>query len=365
MDGLPIYTISALNVVDNGGGTNDGDLVINYGLPIDATNSVAQTVTVANHFDGTNAQTGVELINFNGAFFNGYQLVGDYAINRADPTGGTRTVNLAASTINNLIAGEDGDNDAITGGSGNDLIFGGGDNDDLVGGSGDDLLVGGAGNDGLDSRLNAAGDDFEGALGADVLVGGAGNDTYGVDDVLDVVVESADAGTDTVQTFLNALSIETFANVENLSYEGLDADQFIGTGNSGNNVITGGDLADTLTGLAGNDTLDGGLGADTLRGGAGSDTYVVDEAGDVVDESGGLPADVDTVQSAITLHAGRKSREPYAYRRGRPQRYGQRLGQHDHRQHWRQPALRRWRGETPSPAMTGTTCSMADQATMP
>ena len=59
------------------------------------------------------------------------------------------------------------------------------------------------------------------------------------------------------------------ANVENLTYTGVDADQFVGTGNALNNVITGGDLADTLSGLAGNDTLNGGLGNDTLNGGDG------------------------------------------------------------------------------------------------
>ncbi len=45
-----------------------------------------------------------------------------------------------------------------------------------------------------------------------------------------------------------ALSIELMANVENLTYTGVDADPFVGTGNAGNNVITGGDLADTLSG---------------------------------------------------------------------------------------------------------------------
>ena len=93
-------------------------------------------------------------------------------------------------------------------------------------------------------------------IGADTMVGGAGNDTYVVDDLLDVVVEAAGEGTDTVETFMAALSIEAMANVENLSYKGVDADQFVGTGNSGNNIISGGDLADTLSGLGGNDTLE-------------------------------------------------------------------------------------------------------------
>ncbi len=285
-DGLPILTISSLNAQDNGGGTNDGDLVINYSLPSGAT-SVAQTITVVNHFDGTNAETGVERINFNGAVFNGYALGSeDYLISRLDPNnrdGGG--VNLTASTANNFIVGEQGTNDVITGGSGNDLIFGASGTNNLVGGDGDDLLVGGTGNDTLDARLNAAGDDFLGALGADTLIGGAGNDTYGIDDLLDVVVEAAGEGTDTVETYLAALSIENMANVENLSYEGVDADQFVGTGNSGANTITGGDLADTLSGLGGADTLNGGLGADTMIGGDGNDVFFVDEVGDVVTEA--------------------------------------------------------------------------------
>ena len=105
-----------------------------------------------------------------------------------------------------------------------------------------------------------------------------------------------------------ALSIESMANVENLTYTGVDADQFVGTGNASNNIISGGDLADTLSGLAGNDTLNGGLGADTMIGGDGNDTYIVDDAGDVVDESGGLVA-TSTGRVLDRLYAGRQPRE--------------------------------------------------------
>lgn len=293
IDGLPILTINSLNAFDNDGATTNGDLVINYSLPSGAT-SVAQTITVANHFDGANGQTGVERINFNGATFAGYALgADDYFINRSDPNN-NRTVNVSANAVTNaqqnFIAGEDGTNDVITGGGLNDLIFGGGGSDDLVGGLGDDLLVGGTGNDDLDSRLNVAQDDFEGAIGADIMVGGAGNDTYGVDDLLDVAVEALNEGTDTVETFLAALSIENMANVENLTYRGIDADQFVGTGNSGNNVISGGDLADTLSGLGGNDTLNGGLGADTLSGGDGNDQLLGGDDNDTL--SGGIGNDL-------------------------------------------------------------------------
>ncbi|MBR1266089.1 hypothetical protein JQ629_01040 [Bradyrhizobium sp. AUGA SZCCT0222] len=338
--GLPILTITSLNASDNNGGTQTGDLVIDYTLPT----GTQQTITVAGHFTGGNAQTGVERINFNGANFAGYALgADDYLVSRSDPgnrdSGG---VNLAASTANNFIVGETGTSDEIVGGSGNDLIFGGAGagSNDLVGGLGDDLLVGGTGNDDLDARDNDDDDnlDLVGALGADTMVGGAGNDTYGVDDLLDVVVEAANEGTDTVETFMAELSIANMANVENLVYRGADADPFVGTGNDGNNIISGGDLADTLNGGLGDDTLNGGLGNDTLiggdgidtlnggddvdtlnggigndnlnggagadvmAGGADNDTYVVDDAGDVVTElaAGGT----DTVQSSISYTLG-------------------------------------------------------------
>ena len=101
-----------------------------------------------------------------------------------------------------------------------------------------------------------------------------------------------------------ALSLENMANVENLTYMGIDADQFLGTGNLLNNVITGGQLADTLSGLGGNDTLQGGLGADTMVGGDGSDVYEVDEAGDVVVETSTLATDIDRVESDISYVLG-------------------------------------------------------------
>ena len=300
---LPIRTITALNASDNDGDNNDGDLVINYTLAA----GTPQTITVAGHYDGVVAGTGVERINFNGATYAGYLLgTDDYLISRLDINRDSGGVNLSTSTANNFIAGEDGVADLITGGSGNDLIFGGTGNNNIVGGLGDDLLVGSTGNDSLDARTNGddADPEFVGELGADTMIGGGGNDTYGVDDLLDVVVEAAGGGADTVQTFMAALSIENMANVENLSYLGLDGDQFVGTGNSGANSISGGDLADTLSGLAGADALDGGLGADTMRGGADNDVYVVNEAGDVVDEVAVGSSGVDRVESDIDYTLG-------------------------------------------------------------
>ncbi|GBG13989.1 uncharacterized protein NMK_1545, partial [Novimethylophilus kurashikiensis] len=66
------------------------------------------------------------------------------------------------------------------------------------------------------------------------------------------------------------------------------------SGASGNDVLAGFAGNDNLKGLTGNDNLfggdgndvlDGGAGTDVMYGGAGADVYVVDNVGDVVDES--------------------------------------------------------------------------------
>ncbi|WP_322981692.1 calcium-binding protein [Pseudomonas sp. C11] len=287
---------------------------------------------------------------------------------------------LAGYEGNDSIYGYAGD-DQLIGGNGNDLLDGGTGSDTLTGGLGDDIYVidsltdviienanegtdqvrvdintvGGSytlganlenaalinkvafnlvGND-LNNVLlgNAAANRIDGGLGADTMNGGAGNDTYVVDDIGDVIIDSA--GIDTVETDLSY----TLGNgLENLVLTGNQA--ISGTGNTLANVLdgsqnaaanelrglggndtyivgigdtvieeanggidsvqsaysytlgdnlenltllgsthidgTGNGLVNTITGNDGNNVLDGGAGVDTLRGGKGNDTYIID-----------------------------------------------------------------------------------------
>jgi Ca2+-binding RTX toxin-like protein len=71
-------------------------------------------------------------------------------------------------------------------------------------------------------------------------------------------------------------------------------------------ALTGFWESEVLNGFGGNDTLNGGIGEDTMNGGAGDDVYVVDSAGDVVNErSGGVDqGGVDQVQAFVSFTLG-------------------------------------------------------------
>ena len=160
-------------------------------------------------------------------------------------------------------------------------------NNTIIGNSGANELKSYAGNDRLD-----------GGAGADNMIGGTGNDTYVVDSADDTVDETGSSGTETVEAsvdFSLMTSTKVLGTFEKLTLTGLG--NIKGTGNELANTIIGNSGANVIDGGAGADTIDGGAGADNMIGGAGDDIYVVDDAGDTVNETG---ADgIETIMASV------------------------------------------------------------------
>ena len=146
----------------------------------------------------------------------------------------------------------------ITGGNGNDFLFGMGGNDQLTGGLGNDFLDGGDGADNLqggignDVMIGGAGADvLSGSIGNDILNGQAGNDTMDGGTGNDIFAFSASFGQDRITGFdSNAVGGQDYLD---LSLLGITSGGFNGnvaiTGNNGNTVVTVGADVITLVGV--------------------------------------------------------------------------------------------------------------------
>ncbi|HKP23645.1 MAG TPA: M10 family metallopeptidase C-terminal domain-containing protein [Dongiaceae bacterium] len=254
---------------------------------------------------------------------------------------GTAAINATGTSGSNVLTGNDGAN-ILDGGGGADTLIGGKGNDTYVVDNAGDQVVETA-DGGIDvvtsstvsvslasfanvekltltgkSSISATGNGLaniltgnegantlNGAGGADTLIGGAGDDVYVVDTAGDVINETISnalgGGIDTVVADVS-YSIAAFANVDNL----------VLAGGAGNIDATGNAAANTLTGNEGGNVLDGGGGADLLFGGAGNDIYLVDNAGDVVNEQSNTDAN-DELRSAAFLLGAVAGIEHYTY----------------------------------------------------
>ncbi|MBC7837923.1 MAG: putative Ig domain-containing protein [Nitrospiraceae bacterium] len=224
---------------------------------------------------------------------------------------GSAAINGTGNALNNAIIGNAGNN-IINGGVGADTMSGGLGNDTYVVDNVSDTVIesGSAGTDTVLSAvtftlganlenltltgtgaINATGNTLNntlvgnsganvlsGGIGVDTMSGGAGDDTYVVDVAGDVVTESVNEGSDTVQS---AITYTLGNNVESLTLTGTAV--INGIGNAWDNVLTG------------------NSGANVLTGGAGNDTYVVGTGDSIVENAG---AGTDTVQSSITWTLG-------------------------------------------------------------
>lgn len=176
---------------------------------------------------------------------------------------------VIGSDFDDVITGGGGVQYGISGGAGNDILYGTADYDKLLGDEGDDKLYGYDGADYL-----------TGGSGADVLDGGAGSDW--------VIYEDSTAGV-TVNLLTGAASGgdaqgDTFIAIENVNGSGFD-DHL--TGDDASNTLNGYAGNDQIFGLGGNDRLNGGTGDDQISGGDGDDVIFGGQGDDILNGGAG------------------------------------------------------------------------------
>ncbi len=265
-------------------------------------NDLANIVTGNDGNNGLNGDLGADTLiggKGNDTYYvdNAGDVVTESANEGTDKVVSSVTYTLGANVENLTLTGNGNvngtGNDAANVITGNDFL------NTLVGGAGNDILNGMGGNDVLD-----------GGVGHDTMAGGTGDDNYYIDNTLDVVIENADEGIDTINS-TRSMSYTLSANIENFIMPVSTLGTVV-TGNDLDNHISGGY---TLYGFGGDDVLtananevggailDGGTGADTMTGGNRDDTYYVDNVGDVIHDSGFGTAYPDTVISTISYVA--------------------------------------------------------------
>jgi hypothetical protein len=183
-------------------------------------------------------------------------------------------------------------------------LFGDGDIAEALGGTvidGDDTITGGGGNDTIfgDTRTILVTNDMVPGLytgGDDVLDGRGGNDTIDGGAGIDTVVFGLDIA---VRVDLNGIPNSAAAQADWIEAVGQGNDQLRGIEN-----VTGSSRADVIIGNAQANVINGMAGADRMAGGAGNDTYHVDTAGDITTENANAGTDlvISTVSRTLSAH---------------------------------------------------------------
>lgn len=248
---------------------------------VDLNAAIVDGVTIGT---ATSAESGTD-------FFQGIDAV----------TGGSGNDVLNGSESGETLRGGGG-NDVLIGNGGDDNLGGGDGNDTLTGGDGDDVLSGDSGDDTLfggdgDDILSAAsGDDtIFGGAGDDIIIGGsgAGDDVYDGNDGADTLIYDSATNQVTVD-FVNGTAAgadidnDTFTNIEGVIGGGGDdiflsnAGGFTFDGGAGLNTANYSQVTDDLTitlGGVGSATSGGLLdqfqSIDRIFGGSGNDTLTV------------------------------------------------------------------------------------------
>ncbi|PTU72937.1 calcium-binding protein [Pseudomonas mangrovi] len=304
-------------------------------LPVNG--STANQVTLRDYFLGGDAL--VESITFEtGGQLTAAQIFGAFGLAIPAPAAAFDAQVQGSSGDDAALVGTNGrdllqgfnGNDVLSGGAGNDRLEGGNGNDTLMGGQGNDALLGGRGDDvyvfaaggGQDVIDNAGGGfdtlRFEGIAFNQVSSGlmRSGNDLVlrvsggtdqvtirnwflGGDNVVDVIT-FASGGQLTAAQLFGAFGVANPDPLGSPAYANLPDERSFGNlvaGQAAGHTILGSSDADLIDGGAGNDTLVGGRGNDYLMGGDGSDTYrfALGDGQDVINNLSNSPDDNDVL----------------------------------------------------------------------
>lgn len=211
--------------------------------------------------------------------------------------------NLTGSDFDDILGGNDNGSNLINGGDGSDLIAGRGGHDLLFGGAGNDRLVGGTGADQLFGGIGIDAAEYSFAstgVGVDLETSGFQGEAAG-DTHFDIEFVVGSNFSDNLRG--DALANQLFGLEGHDSLAGRGGNDTL-FGENGDDTLFGGAGDDVLFGGAGGDELFGQEGADVMCGEAGSDTYVLDNTGDIVDESIAGSDGVDTVLSSFSVELG-------------------------------------------------------------
>jgi Ca2+-binding RTX toxin-like protein len=233
---------------------------------------------------------GADTITYNGSASG--QLYGDL-INLASGSGVFGSDKVTGGSGDDLIYGDYSFLTAIVSSGGNDVLDGRGGNDSVFGNEGNDTLIGGLGNDTLD--------------------GGAGTDTAAYNTVAQSVHVDLAGITGTGGKSAIGQGFDVLTSIENVIGSSMN-DTIFGSadatanrldGGAGNDRLNGRDGVDVLIGGVGDDVLAGGDGFDSFSGGIGNDTFFVDSQSEVITEL--LNQGTDTVFSSVTYSLASKA----------------------------------------------------------
>lgn len=189
-----------------------------------------------------------------------------------------------------ILPGEAPNDDIILAGGGNDTVDAGLGDDDVFAGDGDDEVEGGVGDDIL--RGEDGDDTIDGGAGDDTVDGGNNDDSITTGEGSDSVLGGG--GNDVIDTSNGDLAPDLgFPNDDGTPVPGFpfgypadddpDNDRDFVDGGTGNDTISTGDDADTITGGRGRDVIDGGIDDDEISGDGGADRIVGGEGNDLIE----------------------------------------------------------------------------------